>query len=129
MKAKVEPLHGEPNSLCLAVVVHYETSVIPTAVWDGLTLSDGAGKTMVLKTLGVATENLRLNDPVRPWGSYRLTARYALRPANPADKLDPQKLVFSGCRSISVEIPFHLKDVPLSRGTGGHAIPKLEISK
>jgi len=45
------------------------------------------------------------------------TASYAVRAAKPDDKIDPQKVAFSGGRVKWVDIPFRLKDVPLIRGT------------
>ena len=44
--------------------------------------------------------------------------QYILRPANKGDSGIPAKLIVFGSRIRSAEIPFHLKDVPVLRGTG-----------
>ncbi len=126
LKAKLETLPGEPNALCLSVVLDYGMSVIPTGVWDGLILSDRAEKMMTLHTLNISTGNLSPKDRL---SRFRMTARYALRPSKPGDKPDPQVLIFSGCLLKSIDILFQLKDVPLICGTGPLVIPKVEFLK
>ena len=118
MKAKIAPLSDEPTGRMLAVVVEYDSAACtPTFVSDGLTLFDGAGKPMTLIPLNVTTQPLGHSDGIRHWQIQRLTAQYALRTAKPDEKLDPQKLVFSGCRVKSVDVPFRLKDIPVIRGS------------
>ena len=116
MNAKIEPLHGEPASRMLTVIVHYDCSdCTPSVISDGLTVVDADGTPLKLTALDSSTQMILYGD-----GSYQihcLTASYAVRAAKPGDRIDPQKVVFSGSRVKSVEIPFRLKDVPLIRGT------------
>ena len=116
MKAKLEPLHGEPSSRMLTVIVDCDaTDCSPSVISDGLTIFDADGTPLTLIPLKVWNQVICQDD-----GSYqtrRLTASYAVRAAKPGDIIDPQKLTFSGSRVKSVDIPFRLKDVPLIRGT------------
>lgn len=70
--------------------------VVAQSGFSGLTLLDAKGQTVPL-----------MQAQVNPQGEYVLTFRP--RP----DQAEADKLVFSGSRTVMVEVPFTLKDVPV----------------
>jgi hypothetical protein len=95
---------GKGGGLALVELVDAKTYIGPTAA-NGLTLLDDKGAAIPAQNTGVSQE-LNRGDRV-PKTTYSFTFK-------PGEKQgEASKLVLSGSRTVNVEVPFTLKDVPV----------------
>jgi hypothetical protein len=103
---EVIPLPAGKGGAGLAVGVQLESKayVVPAAA-NGLSLLDDKGAVIPAQVTGVS-QQFNKGDRV-PKMTYSFTFK-------PGEKQgEPAKLVLSGSRTLSVEVPFTLKDVPV----------------
>ena len=125
MKAKYEAVPGDASALLLSVSMSHPSHEVVLGSDElrkakatrnpyCLSLVDRDGKPMDLWPHPGNQQDYHDGNT----GLRVVFVQYILRPANKGDSGIPAKLIVFGSRIRSAEIPFHLKDVPVLRGTG-----------
>ena len=125
MRAKYEAVPGDASALLLSVsMLHPSHEVVlgsdelrkakATMNPYCLSLVDQDGKPMDLWPHPGKQQDYHDGNT----GLRVVFVQYILRPANKGDSGKPETLTVSGTRIKTIEVPFHLKDVPVLRGTG-----------
>ena len=125
MKAKFEPVPGDAAALLLSVSMSHRSHEVvlgseelrkakATANPYCLSLVDWGGEPMDLWPHPGKERDYHDGNT----GLREVFVQYIARPANKGDSGKPKKLTVFGTRIKTVEIPFHLKDVPVLPGTG-----------
>jgi hypothetical protein len=105
-QVKQPPPPPAPAPAAAAPVVAFRATPLVGGPFAGLTLVDEKGKNLPLVNAGI-TGRAAAAAGGPPVMEYELT----FQPQK--DQGDPAKLVFTGSRMVTIEIPFTLKDVPL----------------